>query len=92
MELGVLYASRRNFEKAIDYYRRAIQANPQLGEAHFRLGVAYDRIGRTGEAKQEFAIHDQLEKREADAVERQRQDIKQFLVIESTQQPFSQVR
>jgi tetratricopeptide (TPR) repeat protein len=92
MELGVLYSSRHDFEKAIDYYTRAIEANPELGEAHFRLGVAYDRTGKKADARQEFAIHDQLEKREADAVERQRQDIKQFLIIESTQQPFPQVR
>jgi tetratricopeptide (TPR) repeat protein len=81
LQLGVLYASRRDYPKAIDFYTQAIEANPQLGEAHYRLGVAYDRSGETEKAKQEFRLHDEIEKQQADAVERQRRDIKQFLVV-----------
>jgi hypothetical protein len=43
--------------------------------------VAYDRSGETEKAKQEFRLHDEIEKQQADAVERQRRDIKQFLVV-----------
>ena len=79
--LGVLSVSRRDLDGAIGYYRKAIEANPELGEAHYRLGVAYDRKGEPVKAKQEFEIHDALEKRQADAIEEQRRDLKQFLIV-----------
>jgi len=81
LQLGILSASERNFEKAIDFYTKAIAANPQMGEAHYRLGVAYDRIGESAKAKEEFQLHDEIKKRDAEAVERQRREVKQFLVV-----------
>jgi tetratricopeptide (TPR) repeat protein len=80
LQLGILAASDRNSESAIDYYAKAIAANPELGDAHYRLGVAYDRIGQREKAKAEFALHDRIEKEQADEVERQRREIKQFLI------------
>ena len=81
LQLGILSSSQHNFEKAIGYYSQAIEVDPQLGEAHYRLGVAYDRIGSPEKAKEEFQLHDEIEKQQAAAVERQRRDVKQFLVI-----------
>jgi tetratricopeptide (TPR) repeat protein len=81
LQLGILSASQHNFEKAIGFYTKAIEVAPQLGEAHYRLGVAYDRIGSLEKAKQEFQVHDEIEKLQAAAVERQRREIKQFLVV-----------
>jgi tetratricopeptide (TPR) repeat protein len=81
LQLGILSFSRHDLPKAIAYYSKAIEANPQLGEAHYRLGVAYDRSGETAEAQEEFALHDAIEKREAENVERERREIKQFLVV-----------
>jgi hypothetical protein len=43
--------------------------------------VAYDRTGEPAKARQQFQLHDEIKKREADAVERQRREIKQFLVV-----------
>jgi len=81
LQLGVVYFSQHNFEKAIRFYTKAIEANPQLGEAHYRLGVAYDRIGEPAKAKQEFQLHDEIEKQQAAAIEQQRREVKQFLVV-----------
>ena len=81
LQLGLLYFSRRDYNKAIANYTQAIAADPQLGEAHYRLGVAYDRIGEADKAKQEFQLHDEIEKVQADAIERQRREVKQFLVV-----------
>ncbi len=81
LQLGILSSSQHNFEKAIGYYAKAIEVDPQLGEAHYRLGVAYDRIGSPEKAKQEFQLHDEIEKQQAAAVERQRREVKQFLVV-----------
>jgi tetratricopeptide (TPR) repeat protein len=81
LQLGILSSSQHNFETAIGYYTKAIEVDPQLGEAHYRLGVAYDRIGSPEKAKQEFQLHDEIEKLQAAAVERQRREVKQFLVV-----------
>ena len=81
LQLGVVYFSQHNFEKAISFYTKAIEANPQLGEAHYRLGVAYDRIGEPAKAKQEFQMHNEIEKQQAAAIEQQRREVKQFLVV-----------
>jgi Flp pilus assembly protein TadD len=81
LQLGILAASQRNFEKAIQLYQKALEVDPKLAEAHYRLGVSYDRLGARDKAKQEFAQHDQIEKLQAADVERERQDIKQFVVV-----------
>ncbi len=81
LQLGIISSSQHNFEKAIGFYTKAIEVDPQLGEAHYRLGVAYDRIGSPEKAKQEFQQHDQIEKLQAAAVERQRREVKQFLIV-----------
>lgn len=81
LQLGILASSRRNLDKAIGYYTKAIGADPELDEAHYRLGVAYDRTGQPDKAKLEFQLHDEIKKREADEIERQRREVKQFLVV-----------
>jgi tetratricopeptide (TPR) repeat protein len=81
LQLGILASSQHDSEKAIGYYTKAIEADPHLGEAHYRLGVAYDRIGSPDKAKQEFQLHDEIETQQAAVVERQRREVKQFLVV-----------
>jgi tetratricopeptide (TPR) repeat protein len=81
LQLGILSFSQHDFAKAITFYTKAIQVDPQLGEAHYRLGMAYDRTGSPEKAKQEFQLHDEIEKMQAAAVERQRREVKQFLVV-----------
>jgi tetratricopeptide (TPR) repeat protein len=81
LQLGILYSSQHNYAKAIDFYKKAIKAGPQLAEAHYRLGAAYDRTDEPAKAKQEFALHDEIEKKQAAAVESQRREIKQFLIV-----------
>jgi Tfp pilus assembly protein PilF len=81
LQLGILYFSQHQPEKAIGFYTKAIQSDPQLGEAHYRLGVAYDRMGSPERAAHEFKLHDEIEKQQAATVERQRREVKQFLVV-----------
>lgn len=80
LQLGNLSSSQRQYDKAIGYYLQAIESNPQLSEAHYRLGTAYDRVGERAKAALEFDLHDKLEKKQAAEVERQRREVKQFLV------------
>ena len=81
LQLGILASAQHQPQQAIAWYTRALQANPQLGEAHYRLGVAYDRSGAPALARQQFALHDQIEAAQAAAIEQQRRQVKQFLVV-----------
>jgi tetratricopeptide (TPR) repeat protein len=81
LELGILSFSHHDTQAAIAFYTKAVEANPESGEAHYRLAVAYDLSGKPAEAKEQFQIHDEIEKRETENVERQRREIKQFLVV-----------
>jgi tetratricopeptide (TPR) repeat protein len=80
LQLGILYSSRHDTTNAIGYYTKAVEANPELADAYYRLAVEYDRIGETAKAAHEFELHDQLKKQQAAEVERQRREVKQFLV------------
>jgi tetratricopeptide (TPR) repeat protein len=81
LQLGILYSSQHQPQRAIEFYSKAIQSDPQLGEAHYRLGVAYDRMGSPEKAAREFKLHAEIEKQQAAAVEQQRREVKQFLVV-----------
>lgn len=80
LQLGVLEASRANYKAAARFYQQAIASDEQSTEAHYRLGVAYDRLGDRKRAAEEFRIHDELNKKQAAAVNEQRREVKQFLV------------
>ena len=80
LQLGNLNAWRDDNSAAIVNYTKAIEANPQSAEAHYRLALAFDREGDKEKANREFAIHEELDKKQAAEVERQRREVKQFLV------------
>jgi tetratricopeptide (TPR) repeat protein len=80
-QLGILYATRGEFEQEMAAYKAAIAANPNLGEAHYRLGLAYKRTGEQVKAQEEFQLYEKIEKTEAAAVERERRELRQFLVV-----------
>jgi len=81
LQLGVLNFSRREYQKAIGFYSKALAANPQMSEAHYRLAMAYDRVGEREKARQEIQLHDEIAKQQAAQVDRDRREVKQFLVI-----------
>jgi Flp pilus assembly protein TadD len=80
LQLGNLAVSRREYQKAIKFYSEALEVNPQLSEAHYRLGIAFERVGEKEKAKLEFQKHDEIEKQMAAEVQRQRKDVKQFVI------------
>jgi tetratricopeptide (TPR) repeat protein len=81
LQLGILYSARGDSKRAITAYKTAIEVNPNLGEAHYRLGRAYKEIGDDANARQEFQMYAQVEKAEAAEVERQRRELRQFLIV-----------
>jgi tetratricopeptide (TPR) repeat protein len=81
LQLGILNTNQHHMDQAVEYFSTAIRVNPQLSEAHYRLGLVYDRLHKTEMAKHEFQLHDEIEKQQADAIEQQRREIKQFRVV-----------
>ena len=81
LQLGILSFTRKDYPAAIDFYRRAIDADPDQAEPYYRLGVTYDRIGRADLAKQQFRLHDEVEAAQAAGIDRQRRQLKQFLIV-----------
>lgn len=79
--LGMVYAARANFAQAIETYKKAVQINPQSTEAHYRLSQAYKRVGEEEKSEQELQLYKQADKTETAAIEQQRREIRQFLII-----------
>jgi tetratricopeptide (TPR) repeat protein len=79
LQLGVMAAARKDNAGAISFYQQAIAAEPGLSDAYYRLAVAYDRVGKADEAKAAFAEHDRVKREQAEATERERKSVKQFL-------------
>lgn len=86
-ELGNLASARRDNSAAIDDYRKAIDADPQLTDAYYRLAVTYDRSGDPVKAKQEFLLHDKIAKSQQEATNQERKKIQQFLFDQSAAPP-----
>jgi len=81
LQLGNLYFARGAFQDALAAYQKTVEANPARSEAHYRLGLTYKRIGQEAKAQREFEQYKQLDKAEAAALERQRRELRQFLVV-----------
>jgi tetratricopeptide (TPR) repeat protein len=80
VQLGNLKSQHKDFAEAAELYAKAIQADPQSSEAHYRLGLAYDRLGERAKAQREFQLHEDIEKQRADATDHERREVKQFIV------------
>jgi tetratricopeptide (TPR) repeat protein len=49
-DLGNLYVSSKEFDKAIDAYKKAIEMNPDYGQPYGNLGFIYHRLGKNDDA------------------------------------------
>ena len=87
LQLGISHATQGDYRKAIDFYSKAIAADSQMSEAHYRLGIAYDRVGDKEKSQEQLRLHDEIEKAQAAAVEKQRREVKQFQVLISDKPP-----
>ena len=90
VQLGILYLGKSDFAKATTAFKRATEANPHLCAARYRLGQTYKHTGEEAKAQQEIAIYKQCEDAEAKALERERRELRQFLVILKDQPAASQ--
>lgn len=58
--LGKSYLKKREFESAEGMLRRAIQFDPNNKSAHYTLGQVYQQMGRTEDARRQFATAEKL--------------------------------
>jgi len=55
--LGVHAARQDNWSQAIDYFRQAIESNPDLTDAIYNLAVCYERLGHAPQAKDTWRVY-----------------------------------
>jgi tetratricopeptide (TPR) repeat protein len=59
-ELGLLLSKKRAYREAAEELTRGIELNPKDPLPHYHLARVYDRLGMTGRAREERAIHQHL--------------------------------
>jgi tetratricopeptide (TPR) repeat protein len=79
LQLGILYAERKDFSRAIAEYQKAMEVDPGLPEPHYRLAQAYKRVEEAQKASAELRLYEQASKDAAEEVERQRHEMQQFV-------------
>ena len=81
VQLGVVYAAQGNSQSSIAAYKKAIEINPQSAEGHYRLALAYKRAGDQEQSERELQLYKEADKNETATIERQRREIRQFMII-----------
>jgi tetratricopeptide (TPR) repeat protein len=79
VQLGNLYAEQHSYEKSIPEYVRALELNPDLSDAHYRLGTDYVHIGQKDRAQQEFDIYRKLRAEHLAEIDKERAEVQQFV-------------
>ncbi len=82
VQLGNLYADQHKYEKSIPQYVRALALDPNLSDAHYRLGTDYVHVGEKENAQKEFAVYQKLRAEHLAEVEKERAEVQQFVYSE----------
>jgi Tfp pilus assembly protein PilF len=90
-QLGIVFEDRRDLARAVDSYKAAINADPQLREAHYRLAQIYRRSGERAKAEQELAAYNRISREVLDQNEREAHEMPQFVyTLRDSKSPASQ--
>lgn len=79
LQLGIVHSEQGAYKEAISDYRKALDADPGMEQAHYRLAQAYRQIGNSEKAKEELRLYGQLAKESQQKQDRERHEIKQFV-------------
>jgi tetratricopeptide (TPR) repeat protein len=79
LQLGNLYSDQKQYADAIPQYMSALKENPDLGDAHYRLGQAYIRIGDKQRAQEHFEVYQRVRAEHLAEVDKQRAEVRQFV-------------
>jgi tetratricopeptide (TPR) repeat protein len=82
LQLANLYSAQNKYVDAIPEYVRARELNPDLADAYYRLGQAYVRTGQKDRAQKEFEVYQRLREQHLADLDRQRAEIRQFVLSE----------
>lgn len=81
LQLGIVFSEQGRSQQAIKNFQRATAVTPELPEAHRRLALAYKRAGEESKAQQEFQAYEQAEKNQTATIEKQRHELRQFIIV-----------
>lgn len=87
VQLGTLYADQHQYEKSIPELQRALELNPNLTDAHYRLATDLVHTGQKDTAQKEFAIYQKLRAQQLAEVQKEHDEVRQFVVSETTATP-----
>jgi tetratricopeptide (TPR) repeat protein len=82
VQLGNLYSTQHDYAKSIPEYERALDLNPNLPDAHYRLGQDYVHVGHKDRAQGEFEVYQRLRAQHMAEVDKERADVQQFVYSE----------
>jgi tetratricopeptide (TPR) repeat protein len=81
LQLGIMYSFMSQAAAAIAAFRTAISLDPQLSEAHYRLGRLLRANGDDQGAQKEFAAYTKTEKQNQAQLQREREELQQFVIV-----------
>jgi tetratricopeptide (TPR) repeat protein len=79
LQLGNLYFDQTKYADAIPEYKRAIELNSDLADAHYRLGQAYVRTGEKDRGQEELQVYQRLRAEHLADLDKQRAEVRQFV-------------
>ena len=82
VQLGNLYADQHRYSDSIPQYQRALELNPNLPDAHYRLGTDFVHLGKKENAEREFAVYQKLRAEHLAEVQKERDEVQQFVYSE----------
>ncbi|MGA8728028.1 MAG: tetratricopeptide repeat protein, partial [Terracidiphilus sp.] len=79
VQLGNLYADQHKYAESIPEYVHALQLDPNLSDAHYRLGTDYVHVGQKEDAQKEFAVYQKLRAEHLADIDKERAEVQQFV-------------
>jgi tetratricopeptide (TPR) repeat protein len=94
VQLGNLYADQHEYAKSIPEYTQALEVNPNLPDAHYRLGQDYVHVGQKDRAQAEFDVYQKQRAQHMAEVDKESAEVQQFVysakAAPSTKPPSNQ--
>ncbi len=80
LEMGTYLQRAERFAEAAAYLQRAVELKPDSAVAHYRLGLAYARLGRKEEGRAEMEFEKKLAKQKQEELDKRLEQITTFVV------------
>ncbi len=79
LQLGNLHSDQNKYAEGIPEYKLALELNPDLADAYYRLGQAYVRTDEKERAQELFQVYQKINERHLADLDKQRAEIRQFV-------------